>query len=49
MKLSRHAARLLLILVTLAAIVTLAGTARAAEHGYRTIYLFQGGNEDPSD
>jgi len=45
MKLSRHLAKLPFILLTLAAIVTLTGAARAANHGYRTIYRFQGGND----
>jgi len=43
MKLTRHLAKLPFLLLTLAAIVTLAGAAHAADHSYRTIYRFQGG------
>ena len=45
MKLSRHLVKLPLAFLTLVATVALTGAVYAADHGYRTIYRFQGGND----
>ncbi len=45
MKPNQHSHLVMFLLATLIAVAILTGAANAAEHGYRTIYRFQGGSD----